>query len=707
MTVAENSGRSKQACNGILTTFPFTMGIADSGDIAVILSDANGTETTLVEGVNYYVSCTNSNCSFGGSVIITETDGVTPKAYAAGYYIIIVFDVPISQESDFTEGMATLYETFEAELDKQARILQQLREQIRRSFSVSVTTGSTNPYTVPAPIANNLIGWNSAGTNLANFTTQTVTVPQIDYIGNYNDDLDAAVTAIGSNPTTLMIPYVISLGGKSPITPTTLDLWFTNGGRVNGTGVETLTVNGGIIAAPAHQWVGDDVTVVAGVSCRMGEVSGNWWGETGAAFNAAIDFFAAVGGGTVWALPGAYEPEVTIEVDPGVRFKSFTSGTHATARTVFKPTAAVAIGILAYKAGTDFGFDIDGIQVDMDNMAAGSIGIDIASQWRWTLKNTTIYNLNNNATIGLQIRGVAGQSGNYHALLENVLIRDGVQKGIGLNMVGILAGTKRVNQIVFNKLSAVNLYDGVVMDECGGGIIFNAANLETNAHNGATITNQSIGAAPLFIGGEIGTNTNIGVDGIATLINVAMSSNGTNLANGAWRQQQNNTAGLGIVSTTGMFRPEQLGMGLGGTQTLGAADSIDVATDGGIIPVVSSGGAVTMVSDPQIDAAVVGGQFVILLGISNTDYPIFVDGQGLRLSENWEGKLDNILLLFYYDGYWIEMARSHRSFVVDVTAAGAGTDGTISSRSANPLGECDGFELRNGKYFPYWNDITP
>lgn len=45
--------------------------------------------------------------------------------------------------------------------------------------------------------------------------------------------------------------------------------------------------------------------------------------------------------------------------------------------------------------------------------------------------------------------------------------------------------------------------------------------------------------------------------------------------------------------------------------------------------------------------------------------------------------------------------------VVDTTAAGAGTDGTISSRSANALGECNGFIVINGKYVPYWNNITP
>lgn len=51
-------------------------------------------------------------------------------------------------------------------------------------------------------------------------------------------------------------------------------------------------------------------------------------------------------------------------------------------------------------------------------------------------------------------------------------------------------------------------------------------------------------------------------------------------------------------------------------------------------------------------------------------------------------------------------------FIADTTAAGAGTDGTISSRSASALGECNGF-LKMAKsdgtivYVPYWADIAP
>jgi hypothetical protein len=288
MTVAENSGRIKAACNGILSSFPFTMGIADSGDIRVVLSDSDGNESTLVEGVNYYVSCVN-NCSSGGTVVTTETDGTTLKAYAAGYHITIAFDVPLSQESDFTEGMATLYEVFEQQLDKQMRAIQMLREELNRCLSLPVSQYASNPFSLPAVSANALLGWNSAGTNLANFSTATVTIPQIDHIGNYGDDLAAAVAAIGNNLTTLMINKAISLAGSSVITPITLALWFTDGGRINGTGVETLTINR--LIPTKTRWVGDNLTIIIN-----GDVYSSNFPEAdlGARINRAV---AAVTGG--------------------------------------------------------------------------------------------------------------------------------------------------------------------------------------------------------------------------------------------------------------------------------------------------------------------------------------------------------------------------------------------------------------------------
>jgi hypothetical protein len=70
---------------------------------------------------------------------------------------------------------------------------------------------------------------------------------------------------------------------------------------------------------------------------------------------------------------------------------------------------------------------------------------------------------------------------------------------------------------------------------------------------------------------------------------------------------------------------------------------------------------------------------------------------------------------FLQNTFYSEIANAineNSQFNSDITVAGAGTDGTISSRSANPLGECDGFakiELKDGTtvYVPYWGDIAP
>jgi hypothetical protein len=77
-------------------------------------------------------------------------------------------------------------------------------------------------------------------------------------------------------------------------------------------------------------------------------------------------------------------------------------------------------------------------------------------------------------------------------------------------------------------------------------------------------------------------------------------------------------------------------------------------------------------------------------------------------SESWTDVVLNEAgecCLLYSDGMvW------HNALVaynIDTTAPSTGTDGTISSRSANALGECNGFLVIGGKYVPFWDDITP
>lgn len=146
MSVSASTSRVQYDCNGSTVAFPFLFGIQETSDIQVILTDSNGTETTLTETTHYVVSAVNSDYESGGTVTTVAT-------YADGYTITLVRNVPITQESDFTEGMPTLYETFEDGLDKLTMIAQQIEEKIDRQLVVPVSEPSTISRELPSATA--------------------------------------------------------------------------------------------------------------------------------------------------------------------------------------------------------------------------------------------------------------------------------------------------------------------------------------------------------------------------------------------------------------------------------------------------------------------------------------------------------------------------------------------------------------------------
>lgn len=136
-TVATSTSRVKYNCNGSVNTFPFTFGVGAASEVQVILTSSAGTETTLAETTNYAVICTNNDCTSGGTVTTVAT-------YATSNTITILRNVPLAQEADFTEGMPTLYESFETGLDKLTRIAQQQQEQLNRAVTAPKSDSSTN-----------------------------------------------------------------------------------------------------------------------------------------------------------------------------------------------------------------------------------------------------------------------------------------------------------------------------------------------------------------------------------------------------------------------------------------------------------------------------------------------------------------------------------------------------------------------------------
>ncbi|MFA7463239.1 MAG: hypothetical protein WCY59_08870, partial [Anaerovoracaceae bacterium] len=178
MTVATSTSRIQYNCSGG-TTYAFTFGIGATSEIQVILTSSSGAETVLTETTHYTVSATNRDYSSGGVV-------TTTTAYAAPNKITILRNVPLTQDSDFVEGMPTLYETFESGLDKLTRIAQQQQEELSRSAKLAKSSSASAA--LPNPVANNYIGWNAAATGFENKpgpVMTTATQYEVDALVSY------------------------------------------------------------------------------------------------------------------------------------------------------------------------------------------------------------------------------------------------------------------------------------------------------------------------------------------------------------------------------------------------------------------------------------------------------------------------------------------------------------------------------------------
>lgn len=125
-TVSDATYKSTSVCNGTATSYTFTFGVGATSEVKVTTTvSSTGVETILAETTDYSVSCTNSDCTSGGTVVLTSG-----SKCPSGSTLTLEMNVPYTQTSDFTEGMPTLYETFEDGLDKLTRITQQLKGRV-------------------------------------------------------------------------------------------------------------------------------------------------------------------------------------------------------------------------------------------------------------------------------------------------------------------------------------------------------------------------------------------------------------------------------------------------------------------------------------------------------------------------------------------------------------------------------------------------
>ena len=158
MTVSSPTNRISYAGDGATVAFSVPFLFLKNADIAAILKDTNGVETTWVETTDYTLS--GAGDPSGG----TLTANTAP---ASGEKLLIKRVVPLTQLTDYPEGGEFPAQAHEDAIDRGTMADQQLQEQIDRAIKLKTTSAQTG-ITVPDPDPLKYLRWTSAGDALEN-----------------------------------------------------------------------------------------------------------------------------------------------------------------------------------------------------------------------------------------------------------------------------------------------------------------------------------------------------------------------------------------------------------------------------------------------------------------------------------------------------------------------------------------------------------
>ncbi len=250
MSVTSSTSRVQYNCNNSTVAFPFTFGVGSSSEIQVILTSSAGVETVLTETTHYSVAATNNRFSNGGTVTTVAT-------YDTGNKITILRNVPVTQASDFTEGMPTLYETFENGLDKLTRISQQQQEQIARTPKLKKS--STLSGVEIDEGAGRYLRWNDAGTGIT--TEQNIVPDETTYVwtkADYPGGIDFTGIDTSKWPVRQLFSG-FSAGDITGLTDPHAEWWGASPSATAATNFSAITCALAAITMTGTAWLGDGV----------------------------------------------------------------------------------------------------------------------------------------------------------------------------------------------------------------------------------------------------------------------------------------------------------------------------------------------------------------------------------------------------------------------------------------------------------------
>ena len=193
MTVGAALARSVSTGNGSTTEFPFNAPVAAATEIKVYtVVIATGVQTLQTkDGSGTYDYSVAINASTNYATVTVNT------ALPDTHKIVIMRNVPLTQETDYVEGDAFGAETHEAALDKLTMIAAQISEVADRSIKVQETSATTN-ITCAELVADKVLVVNSDGDGIS----MGPTTANLDTLAGISSDI-TTVAGISSNVTSV------------------------------------------------------------------------------------------------------------------------------------------------------------------------------------------------------------------------------------------------------------------------------------------------------------------------------------------------------------------------------------------------------------------------------------------------------------------------------------------------------------------------
>ena len=163
MTVSSTTLKNSYSGNGSTTAFAYNFKVFASSELKVFIRASTGAETLRSAGTgstNYAV--TGVGAASGGTVTFVT-------APASGETVVLLRDTGLTQNTDYLENDSFPANSHEEALDRLTHIVQELDEEVQRSFKVSKTNAITTPEFTDAASAraSKALGFSSDGNTLA------------------------------------------------------------------------------------------------------------------------------------------------------------------------------------------------------------------------------------------------------------------------------------------------------------------------------------------------------------------------------------------------------------------------------------------------------------------------------------------------------------------------------------------------------------